>query len=422
MDRTILHVDANCFYASVECLHNPDIRNKPVAVVGDIEKRHGIILTANYIAKKYNVKTGEAIFEARQKCPNLVLVKANMGLYMKFSRLIKEILLRYSDMVESFGSDEAWLDVTNSRKLFGNGEEIAKSISNTVKQELGITVSIGVSFNKVFAKLGSDMKKPDGITVITKENFKEKIWSLPVSNLLYVGKRTSAKLLTRNIKTIGDLANTKPEYLQSWFGKQGLTLYSFANGFDDSPVCKYDTQNTVKSVSNSITASRDLTNNDDVKMIIFVLADSIARRLREQGLYGKTVSIYVKNNTLSGYSKQCTLDKYTNLERTLSQTAFSLFCESYNWYNPVRAIGIAVSDLSFEKGYAQFDIYGSEEKNETIEKLEKAQDDLKRRFGSFCVRRGILIKDSKLTGFDPKSTPTSFNLLIYGDLNGKHKI
>lgn len=407
MDRTILHVDANCFYASVECLHNPDIRDKPVAVVGDIEKRHGIVLTANYIAKKgYNIKTGEAVFEAKNKCPELVVVKADMQLYMKFSGLMKNILLRYSDLVESFGSDEAWVDVTNSRRIFGDGEKIAKSISDTVKYELGITVSVGVSFNKIFAKLGSDMKKPDGITVITRENFREKVWPLPVSDLLNVGRKTNAKLRLKNIRTIGELANTKPEELKSWLGKNGLMLYDFANGFEHSPVRAYDNNSEVKSVSNSITAGRDLKNNEDVKMIMFVLADSVARRLREQGLFGKTVSIWVKTNRLSGFSKQCTLDGYTNLERTISEAAFSLFCRSYNWYCPIRAVGIAVSDLSADRGYTQLDIYGCEEKKANIEKLEKAQDELKKRFGGLCVRRGVLMKDSGLTDFDPKATHT----------------
>ena len=406
MDRTILHVDANCFYASVECLYNPEIRNKPVAVVGDIEKRHGIVLTANYIAKKYNVKTGEAIFEAKIKCPGLVVVKADMQLYMKFSRLMKKILLRYSDLVESFGSDEAWVDVTNSRRIFGDGEQIAKSISDTIKYELGITVSIGVSYNKVFAKLGSDMKKPDGITVITKENYKEKVWPLPVTDLLNVGRKTGARLALKNIKTIGELANTRPEELKAWLGKNGLMLYDFANGFESSPVKAYDNISLVKSVGNSITASRDLKNNEDVKMIMFVLADSVARRLREQGLFGKTVTVWIKTNTLTGFSKQCTLEGYTNLERTISEAAFSLFCKSYNWYCPVRAVGIAVSDLSADRGYTQLDIYGCEEKKANIEKLERAQDELKNRFGGLCVRRGILIKDNSLTYCDPKATHT----------------
>lgn len=406
MERTILHVDANCFYASVECLYNPSIRQKPVAVVGDIEKRHGIVLTANYIAKKYNVKTGDVVWEAKRKCPQLVVVEANMPLYIKFSKLMNKILLRYSNLVESFGCDESWVDVTNSQKLFGNGMEIAQSISDTIKCELGITVSIGVSFNKVFAKLGSDLKKPDAISEITRENFKDIVWKLPVSDLLYVGRKTKEKLFQRNIKTIGDLANANPENIKSWLGKTGLMIYDFANGRDYSPVSEYSERNLVKSVGNSTTTYRDLVNDEDVKMVIYVLADSVARRMREQGLYGKTVSIFVKDNKLSSFTRQCTLNDYTDLAHIISESAFSLFKENYNWYYPVRAVGVTVSDMSLCEGYGQISINTDENKRERLEKLERVQDELKARFGSFCVRRGNLIKDIELTGFDPKITHT----------------
>ena len=406
MERTILHVDANCFYASVECLYNPEIRNKPVAVVGDIEKRHGIVLTANYIAKKYNVKTGDVVWEAKRKCPKLVVVEANMPLYIKFSKLMNKILLRYSNLVESFGCDESWIDVTNSKRLFGDGMEIAKQISDAIKYELGITVSIGVSFNKVFAKLGSDLKKPDAISEITRENYKDIVWKLPVSDLLYVGRKTKEILFVRNIKTIGDLANANPENIEAWLGKTGLMIYDFANGRDYSPVSEYSERNLVKSVGNSTTTHRDLVNDEDVKMVMYVLSDSVARRMREQGLYGKTVSIFVKDNQLSSFTRQCTLNEYTNLEHTISEAAFSLFKGNYNWYYPVRAVGVSVSDVSLCEGYGQISINSDENKREQLLKLEQVQDELKARFGSFCVRRGSLIKDIELTGFDPKITHT----------------
>ena len=406
MDRTILHVDANCFYASVECLYNPEIRNKPVAVVGDIEKRHGIVLTANYIAKKYNVRTGDVVWEAKRKCPQLVVVEANMQLYIKFSRLMNKILLRYSNLVESFGCDESWVDVTNSKRLFGDGMEIAQKISDAIKTELGITVSIGISFNKVFAKLGSDLKKPDAISEITRGNFRDIVWKFTVSDLLYVGRSTREKLEKRNIRTIGDLANANPENIKSWLGKTGLMIYDFANGRDYSPVSEYSEKELVKSVGNSTTTHRDLVDNEDVKMIIYVLADSVARRLREQGIYGKTVSIFVKDNKLSSFTRQCTLNEYTNLEHTISDAAFKLFCDNYNWYYPVRAVGVTVSDISDCEGYGQISINSDENKREQLLKLERVQDELKARFGSFCVRRGSLIKDIELTGFDPKITHT----------------
>lgn len=402
VDRTILHVDANCFYASVECLHNPAIRNKPVAVVGDVEKRHGIVLTANYIAKKQNVKTGDVVWEAKRKCPELVLVETNMPLYIKFSRLMNEILLDYSDNVESFGCDESWVDVTHSAKIGGSGMEIAKKISERVKSELGITVSIGVSFNKVFAKLGSDLKKPDAITQITRENYKDVVWPLPVSNLLMVGRKTTKKLEDKNIKTIGDLANTKVEYLKAWLGQMGAMLYDFANGLDFSEVSKYSEKNLVKSIGNSTTTYRDLVNNEDIKMVLYVLADSVARRLREQGLYSKVISIWIKDNRLSSFTRQYKMEKRTDISGEIFKIAFELFKSNYNWYYPVRALGITASDLSQDREYEQITIYNDQNKKEQLEKLECVQDDLKRRFGSFCVRRGILLKDNELTGFDPK--------------------
>lgn len=418
MDRTILHIDANCFYASVECLYNPDIRNKPVAVVGDVEKRHGIILTANYIAKRcFGVKTGETVWQAKKKCPKLVTIGANMPLYIKFSKYMNKILARYSDMVESFGCDESWIDVTNSTKIFGSGYDIARQISDTIKFELGITVSIGVSFNKIFAKIGSDYKKPDAITEISKENYKQIVWPLPARDLLFVGKRTNAILSERNIKTIGDIANSTPETLKSILGKQGLLLYDFANGYDFSPVSKYNSKSTVKSISNSTVTYRDLVCNEECKMIFYVLADSIARRLREQGLFGKTISISVKNNQLSYFTRQCILDDYTNLEHTIATTAFSLFEKNYTWEHNVRALGINVSDLHYSKNNHQINIFADENKREILERLEVTQDDLKRRFGSFSIRRGILIKDSSLTEFDPKIShtvhPVSFKTEVF---------
>ena len=409
MERTILHVDANCFYASVECLYNSHIQNKPVAVVGDVEKRHGIVLTANYIAKrKFGVKTGDVVWEAKRKCPNLVIRQSNMPLYIKVSKRMNQILLRYSDMVEAFGIDESWIDVTNSRQIFGSGMEIAQRISEEVKKEIGITVSIGVSFNKVFSKLGSDYKKPDAITEITRDNFKEIVWPLPISDLLFVGRQTTKKLILKNIRTIGDIANANPEHLKTWLGKWGGILYDFANGKDEDPVLKFNEANAIKSIGNSMTAYRDLENEEDVKMLLFVLADSVARRLREQGLYAGVVSVTVKNNKLISFSKQVKLSEPTNLSKEIAQYALGLFAESYNWYNPVRALGIAVSDLSGKREFSQVSIYNDEEKKDALLRLEETQDELKKRFGSFCVQRGILMKDSFLTQFDPKLTHTVY--------------
>ena len=252
MDRAILHVDMNSCYASIECFHHPEIRGYPVAVGGDVESRHGIILAKNQLAKKYGIKTGEALWQAKQKCLGLVIVPPHYDLYLRYSRLARKIYGEYTNLVEPFGLDECWLDVTGS-KVFGSPEEIVEKIRQRIKFELGITVSIGVSWNKIFAKLGSDYKKPDAITIFHREDMEAKIWSLPVEDLLYVGPATERKLKSRCVKTIGDLANTPPSLLQSWLGKMGLILHSFANGLDTSPVSPIGEQVLIKSVGNALT-------------------------------------------------------------------------------------------------------------------------------------------------------------------------
>lgn len=255
MDRVILHSDLNSFYASVECLYHPELRGKPVAVGGSAEERHGIILTKNDLAKKCGVKTGEALWEAREKCPDIVILPPNFPLYLKFSKMARQIYADYTDKVEPYGIDECWLDVTGCNK---SGLEIAEEIRQRINFEMGVTVSIGVSFNKIFAKLGSDMKKPDAITVISKEHFKDKIWGLPAADMLYVGKSTNSKLARYAINTIGDIANMRVEFLTSFLGKMGGCLWAFANGLDDSPVAYDGEVAPCKSIGNSTTCYRDL--------------------------------------------------------------------------------------------------------------------------------------------------------------------
>ena len=294
MDRIILHSDYNCFYASVEMLHHPELAGKPLAVGGDPEARHGIVLTANYIAKRMGVKTGMALWQARQACPDLVFVPPRMDLYLRFSRMAREIYLEYTDQVENFGCDEAWLAVERSRSIKGDGMTIAREISDRIKQELGITVSIGVSWNKIFAKLGSDYKKPDAITEISRENYKEIVWPLPASDLLYVGRSTERKLSRVGIHTIGELACAEPAHLQSFLGKMGLVLSAFANGLDDSPVSEDGYHAPVKSIGNSTTTPRDLTTDTDVKIILMALSESVAARLRKNGFCAGVVEISIR--------------------------------------------------------------------------------------------------------------------------------
>lgn len=409
MERVILHSDCNSFYASVECLHRPEIRDKPVAVGGDVEQRHGIILAKNQIAKKYNIKTGEALWQARRKCPDLVIVPPRFELYMRFSRMARKIYMDYTDQVEPFGLDECWLDVTGSG-IKGNGMEIAREISSRIKYELGITVSIGVSYNKIFAKLGSDYKKPDAITRIGKENYRDIAWPLPVGDLLYVGRATQRKLESYAVHTIGDLAHTSERTLKSWFGKWGEVLYCFSNGFDVSPVAAFDDTPPVKSIGNSQTTPRDLTTDEDVKIILYVLADSVARRLREQGFKGRTVNISVRDNELSSFTRQHTMKHYTNITSEIANAGMELFRRNYRrnyrWYNPIRSIGISISDLVADITPTQIDLYCDERSRERKERLDITTDWLKNRFGSKAVQPAVLLTDRQLSGFDPKKDHT----------------
>lgn len=298
MNRTILHSDCNCFYVSVELLHHPEPRGKPVAVGGDPEARHGIVLTADYTAKRYGVKTGMALWQAKQVCPDITFLPPRMDLYLRFSRMAQEIYADYTDKREPYGIDESWLDVTDSATLKGDGFHIAQEISSRMKKELGITVSVGVSFNKIFAKLGSDYKKPDAITTMYEDEFQRKAWCLPVSDLLYVGNATNKKLYSMGIRTIGDLAKSDETLLVRKLGKMGSILWAFANGYDESPVKLENTSAPVKSVGNSTTTPRDMETDEDVKIVLYILAESVAARLRENGFRCRTVEISVRDKEL----------------------------------------------------------------------------------------------------------------------------
>lgn len=398
MERCILHVDCNKFYASVECLYRPEIRDLPVAVGGNPESRHGIILTKNEIASKYNITVGEPLWKARQKCPDLIVVPPNYPLYLRFSRLARMIYEDYSEFIEPFGLDESWIDVTGTGR---SGLEIAEEIRQRVKDELGITVSIGVSFNKIFAKLGSDYKKPDAVTVISRDNYKDIVWHLPVGDLLLVGRATSQKLISYGINTIGDLANADVEFLKRILGKNGEMLYNFANGRDTSPIKHKDYIQDVKSVGNSTTTPRDIKNNDDAKTVFRVLCESVATRLREQGLKGKTVMIVVRDVDLSSFVRQRKMKGYSDLSTEILQTAMELFEDNYTWNKPIRSLGISVTDFDFENECDQFDLSGTVEHREKLEKLEQTMDNLKMRFGNYCITRACQLKDRGLSEFNP---------------------
>lgn len=397
MERVILHIDCNKFYASVECLHNPEIRNKPVAVGGSPETRHGIILTKNEIASKYGITVGEPLWKAYQKCPDLIVVPPNFPLYVRFSNMARNIYKDYSDYIEPFGLDENWIDVTGDKR---GGENIALEIKERVKSELGITVSIGVSFNKIFAKFGSDYKKPDAVTVITKENYKDIVWKSPCSDLLLVGPATTRKLAGYGIYTIGDLAQSDIGFIKSILGKNGVVIHNFANGIDPSAVSHKDDERALKSIGNSTTTPRDMVTDDDVKSVITVLGESVARRMREQGVRGKTVTITVRDKNLYHFTRQCKLQNSTDVSIEIINAAMKIFRENYVWNNPIRSIGVAVSDFNADEG-VQYDLSGTVEKREKLERLEKAVDNIRQRFGNYAVQRASLLKDEKLSRFNP---------------------
>lgn len=396
MKRCVLHIDCNKFYASVECLYRPELRDKPMAVGGDPENRHGIILTKNEIASKYGLTVGEPLWKARQKCPDLVVVPPNYPLYLRFSALARKIYEDYSEFIEPFGLDECWLDVTGNEK---SGEEIAHEIRKRVKSQLGITVSVGVSFNKVFAKLASDYKKPDAVTVIDESNYKDIAWSLPCGDLLMVGRSAQKKLNAYGINTIGDLADTDVAVLKSLFGKNGEMLHSFANGTECSPVRHKDEISDVKSVGNSTTAPRDLVNEEDVKTVFRVLCESVSARLREKELKGRVVTIYVRDKELSSFSRQMKIPANTDISTEIFYYAMKLFCTNYFWNKPIRSLGVSVSD--FDVTYEQFDFEKTVENREKQERLETAVDSLRRRFGNYCIGRACQLKDTELSKFNP---------------------
>ena len=408
MERIIFHCDLNNFYASVECLHHPQYRNIPMAVGGDVEKRHGIILAKNMLAKKAGVTTGEALWQAMQKCPNLTIVKPNFSLYLRFSRLVREIYADYTDRIESFGIDEVWMDVTESVKLFGDPVALADTIRQRIKDEVGITASIGVSFNKVFAKLGSDYKKPDATTVITPQNMEQIVFPLPVEDLLYVGRATTQKMHLMGILTIGDCARTDVALLKRRLGKWGEYLWRFANGLDNSPVLVHRQEPPVKSIGNSTTCPRDLATLQDVKIVAFVLAESVAARLKEAHLMGSVVSIGVRDIHLHGYTRQIKLQQATNLSEDIARTALSLFEANIDFSTPLRSIGIKVSDLQVEGLPEQLTLFRDPAAQARALALENTIETIREKYGFNSVQRLIMKEDPLLSSFNPKQDHVIF--------------
>ena len=391
-DRIILHCDLNCFFASVELLDKPALQNVPVAVCGDPASRHGIILAKNEPAKRMGVQTAETVWQAKQKCPHLILLPPHHSLYADYSRRVNTIYGQYTDLVEPFGIDESWLDVTGSLHLFGgDARQLADDIRARLRQELRLTISVGVSFNKVFAKLGSDYKKPDATTVISRENWRDMVWPLPVGDLLFVGRAARRTLSQFGVETIGQLAACKPELLEQLMGKAGLQLYRYANGLDDAPVRPQHEQEPVKSVGNSTTFPENLTRWEQVRGGLQMLCDSVAARLRQQGLYCGGVAVGVRDAQFRTVSRQMRLPGPTHLMRDIYGAALELTGRIWKAPNPVRLLSVtALYITDSADSYQQLDLLAGDAaaRDRRQEQLESAMDAIRGKYGRDAISFG----------------------------------
>lgn len=397
-DRAILHSDLNCFYASVEMMLDPSLRGSPMAVGGSPEERHGIVLAKNDEAKALGIKTGMTIWEAKVCCPNLKVVPPQYDEYLKYSKLTQEIYKRYTDLIEPFGMDECWLDVTGSRTLFGSGRDIAERIRKSVKEELGLTVSIGVSFTKTLAKLGSDMKKPDAITEITRENFRDVVWPLDVGDLLYCGEKTKSKLAWYNIKTIGQLAESDEDFIRKLFGVNGVELRTYARGEDMSRVAPLGFVSPVKSVGHGITCVADLESLDEVKRVILALSQDVGHRLRVHELAARSVKIWVRGKDLYGQMFSRPLEVTTQLPCEIAAAAFAAFRRGYMWTQPVRSITVQAANLVPASDPSQTSLFVDNARRARRERLEDTIEELRGRFGKFAMTYASLLGDLKMPG------------------------
>lgn len=407
--RTILHADLNNCFASIESISHPEYRQIPFAVGGDEEMRHGIILAKNDCAKKFGIKTGEPLLSARQKCPELKVVKPNFELYDEYCTAVRNLYSEYTDQVEPFGMDESWLDTSGSISLFGDGIKIANELRRRVKKEFDLTISVGVSYNKIFAKLGSDYKKPDAVTAITPENYREIVWGLPVEELLFVGRATKAKLNRFGVKTIGELANTSENFLVTQFGKNGRMLYSYANGLDMSPVRKLSQAETIKSIGNSTTTPRDMENATDAKLIFNLLSEQVCRRLRKHRLKGSVVQIHLRSNDLTSFERQMQLNAPTDISSEVCKAAMELLLSNYNFALPLRSVGVRVTQLCDADTPVQLSFFTDSKHQEKLQKIEKIKDVINDRYGRYTICPAVILSDKTLfPEYDPATVTSCF--------------
>lgn len=393
MQRAILHCDLNNFYASVECKLCPSLRGMPIAVGGDISNRHGIILAKNELAKAKGVKTAQTIHQAKMACPSLTVVPPHFDRYLYYSGRARKIFEEYTDCIEPFGMDESWLDVTGSSFL-GSPQTIADALRKQFRKELGLTVSVGVSFNKVFAKLGSDLRKPDATTVISKENFKEIVWPLPVDAMIGIGKKTASLLAQHRIRTIGELACVPDGWLFAMLGKSGPVLRQYAAGQENSPVVTTEYEPPLKSIGRGVTTAQDLTSDGEAMALIGALCEKVGARLRGYGMCAGGLCVEVKTNRLTHHSFQCHLCPPCNQTRSISKQAYALFGSSYRWKDPIRAVSVRVFDLC-SAARTLPSLFAEESGG--ISLLEKTVDALQKRFGKDVLQPAVLLQNRKFT-------------------------
>ena len=401
MERVIVHSDINHCYAQIEEMLHPELRQVPMAVGGHEEMRHGIILAKNDLAKAAGVKTASTLREAKKVCPELLIIHPHYDDYLYYTSEVKDIYREYTDHVESFGLDEAWIDLTHSSQVFGDGISVARKIQKRVREELGLEVSMGIYYNKIFAKMGSDLKKKMGFSIITQDNYQEVLWPLPIEDLFYVGYRTAPKLKARGISKIGDLAKKEPAYLRSFLGKMGEVLWYFANGYDASEVLAVSHEQQPKSVGNGITAVMDMKNREDMKMVFTVLVESVATRLKQQGLKGDVISIAIRNTDLKYYTRQRKIEKATNIASEIMKVVMELVDENVDFHYAYRSIDVHVSHLCIDDGVEQLSLFIDEKQREKEKKLDIVMDEIREKYGFDKIKRMSVMVNEELTDFDP---------------------
>lgn len=412
-DRCILHCDINHCYAQIEEMKYPQLRNVAMVIAGRKADRHGIILAKNDLAKKYHISTGEPIHKALEKCPSLIVIEPNYEDCIYYTSKVKDIYRRYSDMVESFGIDEAWIDVSGSQLLFGSAEVIGRRIQKEVWEEVGLSISVGLSFNKIMAKFASDYVKPMGFTVITRENYQDILYPSPIEELLYVGRQTKGKLNAFCIDTIGDLASMSREWLAKILGKQGELLWDFAHGLDASEVLHNSYYSMPKSIGNSTTTKRDIDTFEEARHVFYVLAESVASRAKDLKLQGNVVQISLRNNKLEVIQRQVTLKKYTNISTEIMQAAMILMKDNYDFELGLRGVGVTLSGCRMEKAWLQYDLF---EDFTIIEKdriIDETMDCIRNKFGFNKVKRCSMLCEEDLTSFNPKGEHVIFPVSFF---------